>query len=76
MSEEIPSEVSEEFIVCGAAGYPDPFRPHPNTLEEARRFARDHSVNATGERLRPVVRRRLVSEWAVISDADQGWGRG
>jgi len=59
----------EEFMVCGAAGYPDPFRPHPNTLAEARQFAAEHSVNAvTGEAMHPVIRRRLVSDWVTVAD--------
>lgn len=57
----------EEFIVCRAAGYPDPYRPHPNTREEALRFANEHSVNAsTGERVEPIVRRRVVSDWQDV----------
>lgn len=56
----------EEFIVCHAAGYPDPYKPTPNTLEEARRFAREHTTERFPS---PVIRRRVVSDWETVADA-------
>lgn len=65
-------ELVEEFIVTGAAGYPDAFRPTPNTLEEARRFAADHDTNAsTGEKVAPAVYARSRSEWSLVPSGDQ-----
>lgn len=49
--------LKEEFIVCGACGYPDPFSPTPNTLEGARRF----QATCGG-----VINRRLRSAWAYV----------
>jgi PHP family Zn ribbon phosphoesterase len=55
----------EEFIVCGAAGYPDPF--HCDTLEYARDFARRHDFNhVTKTKVKVTVRRRLVSDYEVV----------
>lgn len=61
----------EEFIVCGAAGYPDPIRPWPQTRSYAFEFAREHTTppgttSPGGEVYTPVVKRRLISEWEVI----------
>ena len=57
----------EEFIVCGSAGYPDPYAPTPNTLQEAIRFASEHSYNAvTKEPVSPVIRRRVYSDWETV----------
>jgi hypothetical protein len=53
--------VREEFIVCHAAGYPDPHRPHPNTLGEALAFAAEHRISGA-----TVVKRRLVSDWKDV----------
>lgn len=53
-----------EFIVCHAAAYPAPFRPTPNTLEQAQRFAEEHR-QADGSPA--VVKSRLVSDWSVSS---------
>ncbi len=56
-------QLREEFIVCFAAGYPDPYRPHPNTLANAERF-RDE-----GRRLPEfpaIVKRRVVSDWREV----------
>jgi hypothetical protein len=61
--------VREEFIVCHAAGYPDPHRPHPNTLGEALAFAAEHRISGvTGAPVdpQPVVKRRLVSDWKDV----------
>lgn len=49
--------LKEEFIVCGACGYPDPFSPTPNTLEGARRF---QATNGG------VIYRNLRSAWAHV----------
>jgi hypothetical protein len=60
----------EEFIVCYAPGYPDPYRPHPNTLEHAKQFAVEHQWNhVTNEPARPVIKRRLISDWEEVADA-------
>jgi len=65
--ERLREGLTEQFIVCFAAGYPDPFSPHPNTYEEAVRFADEHTVKATtGERVHPVVRRRVASSWEEV----------
>jgi hypothetical protein len=52
----------EEFIVCYAPGYPDPF--HCETLAEARSFVKrhnfDHSIKLT---VVPVIKRRWASNW-------------
>lgn len=61
MSEYGP--LREEFIVCYAPGYPDPFRVHPPTLEKARKFAAEHT--RPGWRL-PEIKRRVVSEWEDV----------
>lgn len=56
--------VREEFIVCGAAGYPDPHVPHPNSLVDAQRFAAEHAgPRPSGKTYTPVIKRRLVSAW-------------
>lgn len=63
--------LEQEFIVCGAAGYPDPFSPTPNTLENAIRFADKHSFNkVTGSPIRPIIKRRLVSDWRPVDRPD------
>lgn len=49
-----------EYIVCQAAGYPDPHKPHPMTLENAQRFAAEHRKPPT---FPAIIRTRLVSEW-------------
>jgi hypothetical protein len=55
----------EEFYVCGAAGYPDPFRC--DTFEDARRFALDHEFNhRLQSKVEVTIRRRLVSENEVV----------
>jgi hypothetical protein len=55
----------EEFWVCGAAGYPDPF--HCDTLERARRFALDHEFNHVQQRkVEVTILRRLVSDQEVV----------
>lgn len=55
----------EEYIVCYAAGYPDPFPCA--TLEEAKRFARRHSFNhSIKKRVHPLVKRRLVSDYEDV----------
>jgi hypothetical protein len=64
------TDLREEFIVCYAAGYPDPHRPLPNTLDKAMTFAREHRTNGvTGQPVdpAPLVKRRLVSDWEVVS---------
>lgn len=67
MSQSDSPALREEFIVCYAPGYPDPFRPHPNTLEEARRFAAEHTFNhATNTKAEPVIKTRLVSDWEIV----------
>jgi hypothetical protein len=50
-------KLKDEFIVCHARGYPDPFRPVPNTLERAREFVSAHD----GE-----IKYRVVSEWETV----------
>jgi hypothetical protein len=71
--EEAP--LREEFIVCFAAGYPDPFSPTPNTLEEASRFAAEHSFDhVAGEPVQPVIKRRLSSAWEAVEPLPQGSG--
>lgn len=56
---------NEEIIVCYAAGYPDPV--HCDTLEQARDFARRHSFNhSTQKKVKPEVKRRLVSNWETV----------
>ena len=65
----MPSELREEFVVCHAAGYPDPHRPWPNTLEHAQQFADEHRLSGiTGEPVEPAptVKRRVVSDWEVV----------
>lgn len=59
-------ELREEFVVCHAAGYPDPHRPHPNTREYAHRFAGEHRRLPE---FPAVVKRRLVSEWTEEPNA-------
>lgn len=55
----------EEFIVCGAAGYPDPF--HFDTLTDARRFALEHEFNHVKRaRVAVTIRRRQTTEWEVV----------
>lgn len=49
-----------EYIVCQAAGYPDPFSPWPMTLENAQRFAEEHRKLPT---FPAIIKTRLVSEW-------------
>lgn len=46
-----------EFIVCRALGYPDPFSPTPNTIEAASKFQRKHGGQ---------IRRRVVSNWEDV----------
>lgn len=53
-----------EFIVCNAAGYPDPHAPWPNTLETARGFVREHT---TAEFPQPEIKRRVVSGWEEVT---------
>lgn len=65
------TDLREEFIVCHAAGYPDPFSPHPNTLENARRFADEHSgPRPSGTTYAPVIKRRLASPWREVARDD------
>lgn len=60
-------EARHEYIVSGAPGYPDPYSVWPPTEDEAIKFARDHDRNAvTGERVKPTIRHRLVTAWAVV----------
>jgi hypothetical protein len=55
----------EEFIVCYAAGYPDPFQC--DTLKDARSFARRHSFDHSKmQAVKPVIKRRLVSDYEDI----------
>lgn len=55
----------EEFIVCGAAGYPDPYRC--DTLAYARQFALEHSFNHVLKRkVEVTIRSRLVSDYEVV----------
>lgn len=56
----------EEFIVCYAPGYPDPFTPWPNTLENAIRFRDDHQRGGDGRTYNPKIKRRLVSDWEWV----------
>lgn len=66
---KIVESVREEFVVCHAAGYPDPYKPTPNTLEEARRFRDKHRWNhSIGRPMdpQPVVKRRLISPWEDV----------
>lgn len=49
----------EEFIVCHARGYPDPYKPWPQTRERAEEFARERG----GE-----LKRRLVTDWRTVAD--------
>lgn len=55
-----PDELRREYIVCRAAGYPDPHSPFPNTRENAERFARDHRRLPN---FPAIIKTRLVSEW-------------
>lgn len=56
-----------EYIVCGAAGYPDPHTPWPNTLERAREFAAEGAVGGDGRRYQPVIKRRHVTPWETVT---------
>lgn len=51
---EIMAKLRTEFIVCYARGYPDPFKPIPNTLESACKFQ---------EECGGVIKYRLVADW-------------
>lgn len=46
-----------EYIVCHARGYPDPFRPVPQTLEAALDFQRRQGGK---------IKTRKVSEWREV----------
>lgn len=62
-------QLREEYIVCYAAGYPDPHAPHPNTLEHARAFRDEHRINGVTKQLvdpAPFIKRRLTSGWEVV----------
>jgi hypothetical protein len=52
------------YVVIQAAGYPDPYRPWPNTLENAQRFAREHRRDGYPS----LVRTRLASQWETLDD--------
>lgn len=54
---------TREYIVCYAAGYPDPVRPHPNTRENVERFALNH------RRLPDypaIIKTRLITDWEEL----------
>lgn len=53
----------DEFIVIRGVGYPDPFRPHPNTLDNARRFAAEHRREPE---FPARVMKRRVSSWEAV----------
>lgn len=66
------SKVRVEYVVCRAAGYPDPFSPHPNTLEAAREFMREHAINGlTKQPTGAFISGRLVSDWGTIERMDE-----
>lgn len=70
-----PPLLREEFVVCGAAGYPDPHRPHPNTRTNAEQFAADHSFDRVArEPVQPVIRWRIVSDWHDLPAEPPGIG--
>jgi hypothetical protein len=57
----------EEFIVCYAPGYPDPFRCE--TLTEAQSFAERHNFDHSLKlQVVPVIKRRWVSDWEDLND--------
>lgn len=58
-------ELCEEFIICYARGYPDPFSPVPNTIESASKFQRKHGGQ---------IKRRLRSEWQDVDPVEKGGG--
>lgn len=59
------ASLHDEFIVCGAAGYPDPVRF--DTLDEAQSFALDHGFyHVTRTKAEVTIRHRLVSERQVV----------
>lgn len=56
----------EEFIVCYAAGYPDPYRV--DTLAAARDFAGRHNFNhSLQQRVTPIIKRRWVSDYEEVA---------
>lgn len=57
-----PFEWHDEYMVCHAVGYPDPFLPWPNTRENAQRFAAEHKGART------VVKHRIATQWQELSD--------
>lgn len=54
---DVDATQTREFIVCHARGYPDPYRPWPNTLAEAERFVDEHGG---------FVQHRLVTVWEEL----------
>lgn len=54
----------DEFLVTRAVGYPAPFRPHPNTIENARRFASEHRREPEYP---ATVMKRSVSAWEEVA---------
>ena len=65
---KLQKRLREEFVVCYAAGYPDPMRF--NNLEDARIFASkhryNHSLRMAVTPVTPVIKRRQVSEWEDV----------
>ena len=57
--ESVRGELREEFVVCLAAGYPDPYGPTPNTYEKALEFQREHGGR---------IKRRVSSQWKWVGE--------
>lgn len=63
----------EEFIVCYAAGYPDPMRF--DTLREAQAFAGRHTYNhSTRKVVQPEIKRRMVTDYETVEVVKRGIG--
>jgi hypothetical protein len=61
----LAEQLRREFIVCQAAGYPDPYSPWPNTRENSERFAAEHRRSP---KYPATVMTRLVSEWVELRE--------